>query len=75
MPDPKRAKLIEPEPVASEVVVEEGPVRPDEANIDDHLDEDDSEDEDDEEHLSAGQLLKRHRADEFEEEEFDDDYY
>jgi hypothetical protein len=25
--------------------------------------------------LSASQLLRRHRADEFEEEEFEDDYY
>jgi hypothetical protein len=55
-------------------VIEEGPVVPEPAVGDDHDDEDLEEDED-ESCLSAAQLLRKHRATEFNEEEFEEDYY
>ena len=58
-----------------EVVIEEGPIVPDLVTPDEHLDDEDLDEDEDEDILSASQLLKRHRADEFEEEEFEEDYY
>jgi hypothetical protein len=74
-PESKRLKISESEQLEREVVVEEGPIVPDVAAPDEHLDDEDLDEEDDEDILSASQLLRRHRADEFEEEEFEDDYY
>jgi hypothetical protein len=56
-------------------VIEEGPIVPDLVTPDEHLDDDDLDEDEDEDILSASQLLRRHRADEFEEEEFEEDYY
>jgi hypothetical protein len=58
------------------VVVEEGPVVPDSAAVDDHED-DDLEDEDleDAHCLSAAELLRKHRAEEFDEPDLEEDYY
>ncbi len=58
-----------------EVVIEEGPIVPDLVTPDEHLDDEDLDEDEDEDILSASQLLRRHRADEFEEEEFEEDYY
>lgn len=63
-------------PDGHEVVIEEGPVVHDPAVGDDHEHDDDDLEEDDDEHcLSAAQLLRKHRATEFNEEEFEEDYY
>ena len=67
-------------PDGHEVVAEERPVVLEPTVVDDHDHDHDHDDEDleedDEEHcLSAAQLLRKHRATEFNEEDFEEDYY
>ena len=58
-----------------DVVIEEGPVVPD-SGVGDYPEEDDLDDDEEDLHcMSAAQLLRKHRAVEFNEEEFDEDYY
>ncbi len=74
-PAAKRPKESGSEVTEREVVIEEGPIVPDLVTPDEHLDDDDLDEDEDEDILSASQLLRRHRADEFEEEEYEEDYY
>lgn len=82
---PKRPKIEPKKPLPGEekpqggqheVVIEEGPVVHElEADHADEHDDEDLEEDEDETCLSAAQLLRKHRAAEFNEHDFDEEYY